>query len=282
MASIVKSDAAHQRPAGQVSQNESEAADESAVPTDTSSPIHSDQLAGGGVVGRVPGGVTGLASFNLDDLAQTSLEQLERCRQHIRGMLADAERNAAQISDEARKDGYNKGAAQAKEDFERRVATAAEAKAQSQLASLTQAVEKMHAEYDAWMQSYADALTDMVIAATRRLVQGRLSADVKSLENETAKGSEFPNMEPLVATWAREALHSTRSASRLILAVHPETLAEIGEALDGLLAHPGLPESSAVVPDPTVDLGDVVVRQDGGEIRSGLNSQLERLRETWT
>jgi flagellar biosynthesis/type III secretory pathway protein FliH len=65
----------------------------------------------------------------------------------------------------------------------------------------------------------------------------------------------------------------------LTLAVHPDTLAELGKQFDGLLANPDLPEQAVVVPDETLTVGDIVVRQDGGEIRAGLDAQLARLRE---
>jgi len=53
----------------------------------------------------------------------------------------------------------------------------------------------------------------------------------------------------------------------------------LGRSLDELLAHPDLPEQSVVVPDETLSVGDIVVRQDGGEISAGLDAQLARLRE---
>jgi len=72
---------------------------------------------------------------------------------------------------------------------------------------------------------------------------------------------------------------STRSAQRLSVAVHPETLVDLGEKLDQLLASPDLPEATQVVPDASLGRSDVVVRQTGGEIHAGLDAQLERLAE---
>ena len=83
----------------------------------------------------------------------------------------------------------------------------------------------------------------------------------------------------LLVRWANEALRSTRSASRLTVAVHPETLAELGGAFDQLLAMPELPEQTHVEPDESVDRNGVVVRQPGGEIKAGLMAQLQRLEE---
>ena len=66
---------------------------------------------------------------------------------------------------------------------------------------------------------------------------------------------------------------------RLTLAVHPETLAELGVALDQLLAGPDLPEQTHVEPDESVDRNTVIIRQHGGEINAGLTAQLRRLEE---
>ncbi len=79
--------------------------------------------------------------------------------------------------------------------------------------------------------------------------------------------------------WAGDALRSTRAASSLTLAVHPETLAQLGQAFDELLVSSELPEQTAVEPDESVDRNAVVVRQNGGEIEAGLQAQLQRLEE---
>ena len=74
-------------------------------------------------------------------------------------------------------------------------------------------------------------------------------------------------------------LQRTRSATQLTVAVHPETLALLGQSLDELIASPDLPEKSHVEPDESLQRNQVVVRQVGGEIRAGLNDQLQRLAE---
>jgi flagellar assembly protein FliH len=83
----------------------------------------------------------------------------------------------------------------------------------------------------------------------------------------------------LLVRWAGQALQSTRAATRLTLAVHPETLAQLGRSFDQLLASSELPEQTHVQPDESVDRNTVVVRQNGGDIVAGLQAQLERLEE---
>ena len=63
------------------------------------------------------------------------------------------------------------------------------------------------------------------------------------------------------------------------MAVNPETLALLGQEFDEMLSMPGMPEQTRVIPDESVAPTEVVVRQTGGEIRAGLEAQLERLSE---
>lgn len=209
--------------------------------------------------------------FNLADLAQQGRDQLQRCQRQVAEMLEEAREQAEQIKASAHAAGYAEGQQAAKIEIEERVDRQAEWKAKAHVESLHAAVVNMKEQYDAWMQQYADALTSTAIAAADQLTRSQLTAP-----NHDA-GADAP--EHLLVRWSREALHSTRSASRLTLAVHPDTFAQLGNALRGLLSHADLPESSDLIADPTLALGDVVVRQAGGEIHAGLDAQLHRLQE---
>ena len=57
--------------------------------------------------------VTGLAGFNLNDLANEGRSRLEECRKQVREMLAEAEQQAQAIRVEAQRLGYEEGLAQA-------------------------------------------------------------------------------------------------------------------------------------------------------------------------
>ena len=206
--------------------------------------------------------VSGLAGFNLNDLADEGRNRLDECRSQIREMLAQAQQQAETIRAEAKQSGYEQGLAQAKEEIDQRIMEEAEIRARDGLQRLQQAVQQLHRIHETWMQDYADRLSSIAIAAAERVVMQRLDKE-----------------RDLLVRWADEALRSTRSANRLTLAVHPETLAELGGALDQLLAAPDLPEQTHVEPDESVDRNSVIVRQHGGEINAGLMTQLRRLEE---
>lgn len=206
--------------------------------------------------------VSGLAGFNLSDLADEGRTRLDECRTQIRQMLAEATKQAETIRSEADRRGYEEGLARAAVDADQKLKAEAEVCAKDGLQLIGQAVQQLHTAHEAWMQQYAQSLSRIALSAAQRIVENRL-------EKEPA----------ILVQWAGDALRSTRAASSLTLAVHPDTLALHGEAFDQLLVSSDLPEQTHVQPDESVDRDAVVVRQDGGEVEAGLQAQLKRLEE---
>jgi flagellar assembly protein FliH len=206
--------------------------------------------------------VSGLAGFNLSDLADEGRTRLEQCRTQIRQMLADAEKQSESLHREADRRGYEEGLARAAVDADQKLKQEAELRARDGLQLIQQAVQHLHSAHQNWMQQYAESLTRIALSAAERIVTHRLDREPE-----------------LLVKWADEALQSTRAASSLTLAVHPETLSQFGAAFDELLASSSLPEQTHVEPDESVDRSAVVVRQDGGDIDAGLQAQLQRLEE---
>ena len=207
-------------------------------------------------------GATGLAGFNYSDFIDESRQRLEDCRTQIQQMLAQAKLDAQQYRQEAEKQGYEEGLKRATVDADKKRRAEAEQLAKEQLGLIRSATAQLHQTHQAWMQQYAEVLTTIAIEAAQRIVRRQLDQDRE-----------------ILVRWADDALRSTRSASKLVLAVHPETLAELGQTLDELLASPDLPEQTHVEPDESLAKSDIVVRQAGGDIQAGLQAQLDRLTE---
>ncbi len=205
---------------------------------------------------------SGLAGFNLNDLADEGQRQLDQSQRDAKQLLEDARAEADEIRREARRQGYQDGMDQAAIDAESRLQAAAIERAQSGLDLVQDAVDQLHTAHQKWMDHYAESLSAIALAATRKVVSRELSYDPK-----------------LIVQWAQQAVQSTRAACRLTVGVHPETLALIGQSLDEMLASHHLPEQTFVEPDETVTPTEVVIRQVGGEIQAGLNAQLRRLEE---
>ncbi|QDT02742.1 flagellar assembly protein H [Rubripirellula lacrimiformis] len=206
--------------------------------------------------------ISGLAGFNLSDLADEGRSRLDQCRTQVRKMLDDAKVEAEKLRLEAEERGYQEGLKRADADIEKRVQKESEARAKESLSLINQAVQKMHLTYDGWMNRYSQSLQSISLAVAERIVRRKLVDEPE-----------------ILVQWAEEALTSTRTATKLTLAVHPETLAQLGDSLDQMLASPSLPEQTHVEPDESLARDSVAVRQLGGEIQAGLDAQLSRLQE---
>lgn len=203
-----------------------------------------------------------IAGFNLSDLADEGRMRLEQCRAQVRQMLEETERDVETIQKAADQRGYQEGLKRAAEDADRKLKAEAEQQAKASTQVMQQAVAKLHDTFADWMEQYSSVLTNIAISATEKIVQRRLIDEPE-----------------LLVSWAGEAMHSTRSATRLTLVLHPETLAQIGPSIESLVASPGLPEETHIEADETLAKNEVVVRQNGGEVHAGLTAQLQRLQE---
>ena len=206
--------------------------------------------------------VSGLAGFNLNDLADEGRSRLSECRALIEKMLTDATAEAEQIKLAADARGYQEGLDRAAVDADNKLQQTAQQLASRNLKSMHEAVRQLHQTYQQWMQQYAESLNSIALAAAEKVI-----------------GHQLQREPELLVRWAEDALRRARSAKQLTVAVHPETLASLGQALDELIASPDLPEKTHVEPDESLRPDDVVVRQVGGEVRAGLVDQLRRLEE---
>lgn len=205
---------------------------------------------------------SGLAGFNFEDLSQRAHQQLEHCQQEISRMRTEAKAEIERLRKDAHEEGLKSGRAAAATEAETKLRKAVDTRVGEHgvaVKSMVQQIGKMHEE---WLKSYAETLVSMVVAVSERVIRGKLDREPE-----------------ILLRWASESLAAARSANRLTVAVHPETLGELGQSLDELLRHPGLPEDTSIVPDESVPRAGVIVRQVGGEVVATLETQLGRLQE---
>lgn len=203
-----------------------------------------------------------IAGFNLRDIVDEGRTRLEECRVQSQQILEQAKRDVDEIRKAAEQRGYQEGLERAAVDADKKLKAEAEQQAKASTQVMQQAVAKLHDTFADWMEQYSSVLTNIAISATEKIVQRRLIDEPE-----------------LLVSWAGEAMHSTRSATRLTLVLHPETLAQIGPSIESLVASPGLPEETHIEADETLAKNAVVVRQNGGEVHAGLTAQLQRLQE---
>lgn len=203
---------------------------------------------------------SGLAGFNFEDLSKQAHQKLTECREEVARTLATARGDADQLRAAARQEGLAAGRAEAQREFEQNLQTALQQRLGQHANAVKSMVQQIATQHDQWMSRYAESLVSLAIDAAQRVIRVRLEHEPE-----------------ILVRWAADALASARSAQRLTIAVHPETLAELGKDLDELLRTPGLPEDSVLVPDESVPRSGVVIRQLGGEVDAGLSAQLQTL-----
>ena len=208
------------------------------------------------------GGTAGLVGFNLEDLAAVGLRRLEEVQQRAAAIIADAEAEAVRIRQQAHADGLAEGLAKAEQDVEKRIKDEVQQELREQLPLYDKLLEGLCAQQSDFLQQFSDVLVSTTLATAERIVVGRLEREAE-----------------ILLRWAEQALDAAKTSRQLIVAVHPETLATLGEELAMLLNRPGLPEDIRLEPDESVEPTGVVVRTEGGEVDMTLSQQLARLDE---
>lgn len=207
-------------------------------------------------------GMEGVAGFNLDDFAEAGVRHLKAVENEAARILADARQEAAKIKQQAQQDGFQQGLKDAEKEAANRVKAGVDQEVAVQLPMLESVVQQLSDTEQKFLESFQECLLGTVLAATERVVLARLEK------------------EPEVLTrWAESAINAAKTARKLVVAVHPETLVSHGEKLEMLLAAPGLPEDVRIEPDESVEPAGVVVRCEGGIVEMTLSNQLERLDE---
>jgi flagellar assembly protein FliH len=205
---------------------------------------------------------TGLAGFNLDDLSRQAQQKLTDCRTEVARMLDEARAEADRLRTKARAEGLEAGRKEAKQEADRNLQAALQQRMGEHANAVRAMVNQIAEQHNHWMRSYAETLVALVVEVSERVIRNRLDAEPE-----------------ILLRWAMDGLVAARSAQKLTVAVHPETLAELGADLEQLLNTPGLPEDSSIVPDESVARTGVIIRQLGGEVDGGLAAQLFTLRQ---
>ncbi len=204
----------------------------------------------------------GLAGFNLDDITQQTHRKLEEFRAEVATMMQQANAEAEQVRQQAKAQGLEEGRAQAAQEADQRLQAELQKRVGDQASTVRMMVQQIAEQHNQWMHQYSQTLVQLVVDVAERIVR-------RKLEHEPQ----------ILLRWTEDALSSARSAQRLTVAVHPETLAELGQDLETLLRTPGFPEDSTLIPDESVERWGVVVRQLGGQIDAGLTTQLNALKD---
>lgn len=205
---------------------------------------------------------SGVAGFNLDDFADAGRKQLlaveAEAARMLNGARSEIERLRKQAIEDGRVEGLEKGMREADQKFKQELA----AEVAKRMPILEATLAKWCEIERNYLDEFRDTLMNSILAATERVVLCRLETEPEVL-----------------LRWCQSALDAAKSARRLVIAVHPETLVAHGEAIEQLLSQPGLPEDCRIEPDEGIEPAGVVVRTEGGAVSLTLSEQLQRLDE---
>ncbi|QDV66933.1 flagellar assembly protein H [Rosistilla carotiformis] len=205
-------------------------------------------------------GFSGVAGFNLDDLANRASQELDQAQQSAAAIIKQAHADAEAIQKQAREAGREEGLKDANEVIDQRVKVAVDTAVHSRLATLESTIDELWQTEQEWLQQWQRNTLEIAFEIAQKLTRHAIQ-----------------NNDDILIAWANEALDAVRGARKITLAVHPETLSVLGQQLDRIVRRPGLPQETHIEPDETVEPMGVVVRQEGGHIDLQLSTQMETL-----
>ena len=206
------------------------------------------------------GGHSSLADLNLDDLAERGRIRLEEAEKQAETILREAEEAAAGIHEEAKQRGYRAGEAAAADDIEARVQRRAKELSTQSLGRLEKMVADIASAESRYLHDYADRL-------------GRLIVDAV----QTVCGKAFAADPEILLRWAADAIAQVHAGRSVRIVVNPETLAVLAAPLETLVTAGGSGMDIQIVPSEDVAPSDLIIRQEGGEVRAGLDDQISEL-----
>src|SRR5690606_13955180 len=116
---------------------------------------------------------SGLAGFNLEDLAQQAARRLQGCQQEMDRLRAEAAAEIETLRCRAHAEGFAAGRAEAACRAESELKTAVESRIAEHGVAVQSMVQQIAQRHEQWMQQYADSLVALVIAVSQRVIRGR-------------------------------------------------------------------------------------------------------------
>ncbi len=202
---------------------------------------------------RVPHGVP----FNFEDMSVRANQYLDGIRGEARKIVAAAQREAVQIKERAKADGYQAGQHQVAEIIRSQLA--------SVLPALRQAVEDVQHARQEWLTHWEAAAIHVAAAIAGRIVR-----------------REITDLPAFAAGKLRESLELAAGASRLRIRLNPGDHASMAGQADVITKELAPIADAEIVPDDNVTPGGVRIETDFGIIDQQIEAQLARIEEELT
>ncbi len=200
---------------------------------------------------------TQTVAFNFDDMATRADQYLEKVRAEVRGIVAEAQREADAIRAKAEQEGREAGMRAVEETVRQQLATA--------LPALRQVIEDVQHAKQAWLTHWESSAVHVAAAIARRLIR-----------------RELTNQPEITLTLVREALELAAGSSRLRIHLNVDDCKAMGQHVEMLIDELSPMTNAEVVPDAGITPGGCRVETQFGIIDQQFESQLKRIEEELT
>lgn len=194
-------------------------------------------------------------AFQFDDMGQSYVGQV---RSEAAKIIADARREAAQIKARALDEG-KQAAIQAVESTLR---NRLDQQLVSVLAAMQQAVQAIDQSKQAWQQHWEAQAVKLAAAIAGRIIR-----------------RELDRAPEITLDWVREALQLAAGSGQVILRLHPQDHAALGDRVDRVTNELSRLGPVRIVADTAISAGGCKVETEFGSLDQQIESQLARLTE---
>jgi flagellar assembly protein FliH len=198
------------------------------------------------------------AAFDFEQLAPAPRVErppsLDEAQNRARAIIAQAEAQAGDIREAARREGFAEGMVAGRAEL-RQVGEPA-------VQALSEAVERIRELESAAAENAERHAVDLGIAIAEKVVAGAIEAEPER-----------------VLDVVRGALRAIVERERVVIQVNPDDLAIVREGLDELAGALGGIEHVEVQEERRVQRGGAVIRTSVGEVDANVRTKLDRARE---
>ncbi len=212
--------------------------------------------------GKQPPGVdTQHVAFNFDDLTGKAQQYLDGVRAEAKQIIEEANKTAAQLRDQARRQGQRDAIQTAEKniraDLDRQVKTL--------IPALKQAIASVDQARNQWRSGWEKSAIELAAAIARQVIRREVS--------------QAPT---ITLDLLREALEMISSGSQLQVLLSPEDYEALGESAAALTAEFSHVGATEIKPSPGIEPGGCRVLTGGGEIDQQIETRLARIVEELT
>jgi len=201
------------------------------------------------------------SEYNLQDMDQAASEHLETVKKKAARIVLKAQKEAGNVRQQAAKEGRE----QARQAARDAALADVEARWQTLLPALQQAVESAADLKATWIRQWERNIVRLVVAVAERVIRQELE--------------QHPQISH---QWIREALELASGSTSLTLKLNPDDYAALEEYRDVLKRQFSQLADADIVPDSSVSAGGCCVTTEYGSLDQQIETQLARDEEELT